>query len=286
MFQRPIRKRKNLVCRKMEMWRPPSLSAPVTARQRLMAAVRRWFDLQAGSAYRDLVPELTAAPKTVIDVGCGGQPYRALLPSTTRYLGLDIAEAKEHFGYEAPDTLYFRTCGTWPVGDGVGDLVLMTEVLEHVLDPAAFLAEAFRVLCPGGHLVMTVPFAARWHFIPHDYWRFTPSCLERLLRGVGFGSIAVYARGNALTVACYKLMALMLPLLLPQLPSRLLAFLSRCIGFLVAPFFVAVALIGNISLLSEGGDDCLGYTVLAFKPHGEMSSNSTTTPSACRLGDR
>ena len=87
---------------------------------------------------------------------------------------------------------------------------------EHVPEPGAFLAEASRCLRPGGRLLLTVPFAARWHYIPHDYWRFTPSGLERLLSAAGFRDAAIYARGNSLTVACYKAMALMLPLLLPQ----------------------------------------------------------------------
>src|SRR5437588_280735 len=64
-----------------------------------------------------------------------------------------------------------------------------------------------------GRLVLTVAFAARWDFVAWDYERFTPSGLDRLLQGAGFRSVEVYARGNELTVACYKVMALILPLL-------------------------------------------------------------------------
>ena len=64
--------------------------------------------------------------------------------------------------------------------------------MEHVPEPAGFLAEASRCLRPGGRLLLTVPFAARWHYIPHDYWRFTPSALERLLSAAGFDRIAIY----------------------------------------------------------------------------------------------
>ena len=64
--------------------------------------------------------------------------------------------------------------------------VLATETLEHVSRPVRFLAEARRCLSPGGRLMLTVPFAARWHYIPHDYWRFTPSGLRQLLTDAGF----------------------------------------------------------------------------------------------------
>ena len=45
---------------------------------------------------------------------------------------------------------------------------------------------------------------------------FHSSSLKRLLTAAGFCNIAVFARGNEVTVACYKLIALLLPLLLPQ----------------------------------------------------------------------
>jgi hypothetical protein len=69
------------------------------------------------------------------------------------------------------------------------------------VEPVFLLKER---LVPGGTLVLTVPFTARWHFIPYDYWRFTPSSFHHLLTTTGFRSGRVYAHGNALTVPCYK----------------------------------------------------------------------------------
>jgi len=146
------------------------------------------------------------------------------------------------------------------------DVVLCTEVLEHVLDPRAMLAEAHGALRPGGRLLLTVPFAARWHFVPHDYWRFTPSSLKHLLEGAGFRDVVVWARGNALTVACYKAMALLLPLLMPQNVSAGKSVALRLLGLPTVPPFVALAVVANLSLRARGGDDCLGYTVTATRP--------------------
>ena len=179
-------------------------------------------------------------------------------------MGIDTNAAKPHFGYEMPDTTYFSG-DVWPVLDASMDVVLCTETLEHVLETRRFLAEAARCLVPGGTLLLTVPFAARWHFIPYDYWRFTPSSLNHLLTTTGFNDVRVYARGNALTVACYKIMTLILLLLMPQNISAILSFSLRLAGIVVLPLFVLLAAIANLSLLGSGGDDCLGYTVFAAR---------------------
>jgi SAM-dependent methyltransferase len=251
--------RRNQVERRDESWRPPLFAPPDSSpRSRALAAVRRFLDLQAGSLWRDLAAELPRARGVVLDVGCGAQPYRPLLGPGVTYIGIDTAAAARDFGYERPDVRLFEG-DVWPVEDASVDVVLATETLEHVPDPGRFLAEAARCLRPGGELVLSVPFAARWHFVPHDYWRFTPSGLARLLDAAGFGEVRVLARGNAVTVACYKSMALVLPLLLGERAS----WPSRAAGVALSPLVVALAAIGQASLRGEGGDDCLGYTVLA-----------------------
>jgi len=114
-------------------------------------------------------------------------------------------------------------------------------------------------------LLLTVPFAARWHFIPYDYWRFTPSSLNQLLTASGFHNVGVYARGNACTVACYKLMTLLLLLLMPQTASIISGLLLRLAGLMFLPLFFLLAVVANLSLRGRGGDDCLGYTVVAVR---------------------
>jgi hypothetical protein len=116
---------------------------------------------------------------------------------------------------------------------------------------------------------LTVPFSARWHFIPHDYWRFTPSAFERLLRQAGFRDVHVHARGNAVTVAAYKVMTVILTASVGRdaagsvSPDRLI---GRLLGIVALPLLPLLALVGQISLRGAGGDDCLGYTVIAGRP--------------------
>lgn len=253
--------RRNMLHAPAEAWRPPLFTPERTGWDRLVASLRRLLDLQAGSIWRDLSVLLPQCRGTVLDVGCGAQPYRGLLSPETRYLGIDIAASRERFGYEMPETVYYEG-STWPIDTGVIDTVLATETLEHVLDPRQFLREARRCLKPYGQLILTVPFAARWHYIPYDYWRYTPSALEALLREAGFADIEVYARGNEITVACYKVMSLIFPLLFA--PSHGAArFARRICGVLLLPLLVPLAVVAAVSLRGSGGDDCLGYTVVA-----------------------
>jgi len=265
--------RPNQLDRRSESWRPPLFRPIRSGRDRLLAATRRCFDLQAGSIWRDLNQILPGCRGLILDVGCGAQPFRSLIPAAATYHGLDYSGARTNFGYSMPETTCYEG-DRWPIDETTADVVLCTEILEHVPDPSVFLSEAFRCLKPGGKIILTVPFAARWHFIFHDYWRFTPSSLELLLGAAGFTEIAVYVRGNALTVACYKVMALFLPLLLPQQGSLWKRFTIRCVGLLALPFVIMLAAIANLSLRSKGGDDCLGYTAVSVRPV-DLAKNDT-----------
>jgi len=98
-----------------------------------------------------------------------------------------------------------------PIDDGKADLVFALEIIEHLVSPSHLLAEAFRILAPGGHLLITTPNVARIgnvlklmvgrsnfdRLVPIDYehpedeWRphfreYTLSEIETFLQGVGF----------------------------------------------------------------------------------------------------
>lgn len=248
-----------------ERWRPPVFRAQETFRGRLNERLRRFLDLQYASIYRDVRGLASGMSGEVLDVGCGAQPFRHLLPVGCRYRGIDSAAAPTDFGYQIPDTTYFEG-SRWPVDDNSIDYLLSTETLEHVFESAAFLAEAYRCLKPGGGIVLTVPFSARWHYIPHDYWRFTPSALQKLLTHAGFGEIHVYARGNSVTVAVYKLLGLILAASAGRGREGADFGIGRALGIISLPLLPLLAIPGQLSLFGEGGDDCLGYTIVARRP--------------------
>jgi SAM-dependent methyltransferase len=68
------------------------------------------------------------------------------------------------------------------VRDASFDVVLCTEVLEHLPEPQRAIDEMFRVLVPGGRLLLTTRFLFPIHDAPHDYFRFTKYGLRHLLR--------------------------------------------------------------------------------------------------------
>jgi SAM-dependent methyltransferase len=243
--------RRNLAESFPEYWRPTVFLQGGIRVQRFISNIRLLFDLGAATMWRDLSREVPGASGTVLDA----QSYRRLLP----YIAVDTSEAGKHFGYEAPDTLYFSG-DCWPVGDKSVDLVLCSAVLEYVSEPGIFLSEMYRCLRPSGRVILTVPFASGWRFIPYDYWRDT-----RDERG-SFKNVVVHARGNPLTVACYRMMTLLLPLLFPQAILRFVrVFVRRLLGILALPVVVLLAIVANLSFGMEWGNDCLGYTVSVVK---------------------
>lgn len=103
-------------------------------------------------------------------------PYRRLIERhAERYDGLDV-EARH------PDVRFVASATQMDgVPDAAYDTVLCSEVLEHVGEPEAAVAEMARVLRPGGTLILSVPFLARLHEEPHDYYRYTEHGLASIL---------------------------------------------------------------------------------------------------------
>ncbi len=118
----------------------------------------------------------------VLDIGCGTKPYRRLFPGATTYFG---TETNRTFtpGSQADVTAIGEAL---PFRTGVFDTVVCTEVLEHVAEPAAFLQEVYRIVAPGGALLLTAPQTWGLHEEPYDFYRYTKYGLAYLFTKVGF----------------------------------------------------------------------------------------------------
>jgi SAM-dependent methyltransferase len=196
----------------------------------------------------------------VLDVGCGEMPFRELLPPAARYTGIDVPEAKDFGMARRPEIIAFDGVHI-PFPDLSFDHILCTEVLEHVEDPEALIAEMHRVLRPAGTLVVTVPFSARVHHAPFDYHRFTRYRLARMF--AAFGGLEISERGDDLAVIANKLIVICMRLAQPSI--RLIWRLPLLL--LVGPAAVLGLCIAHLSLWLGWGSkaDPLGYGVFARK---------------------
>jgi SAM-dependent methyltransferase len=209
----------------------------------------------------------------VLDVGAGESPWRDWLSDDAEYTGLDI-ESAASFGMAArADVIYFSG-EVFPFTDGSFDAVLCIEVLEHVPSPRSFLAEVFRVCRPGASLLLTVPWSARRHHIPFDFFRFTPEALIELLRSVGFDAIEVRERGNDIGAIANKLVVLSARLMKPR--GWLSIVYGWPLGLVCLPIAGVFVLAHHLSVWFEyqgGKEDPLGFAVVARRSNVVADAN-------------
>lgn len=123
---------------------------------------------------RAKLDRLIASHKTsryVLDVGSGRSPYKHLFPNS-----ISLDSHPESGADIIGDALQL------PVGDAQFEQVNCFELLEHVTDPQKCVDEIYRVLKPGGTLLLSTRFNFSVHHAPHDYYRFTRYGLKYLLR--------------------------------------------------------------------------------------------------------
>jgi SAM-dependent methyltransferase len=112
-----------------------------------------------------------ATEKHVLDIGAGGSGYDRFFPNR---VAIDIDPSRK------PDIV--ADAHQLPFEEGEFEMVLCTEVLEHLKQPQVAINEMHRVLKPGGKLILTTRFIYPLHDVPHDYWRFTKYGLKELFQ--------------------------------------------------------------------------------------------------------
>lgn len=131
------------------------------------------------------------AKKRVLDIGCGNKPYEAMFDGKiSEYIGCDIVQSS----LNKVDIIC--EANKIPLDDAGFETVFSTQTIEHVADHQVLLNEAFRLLKPGGHLIISGPMYWHLHEEPHDYFRFTKFGFQYILEKSGFTIVEIYSNGG------------------------------------------------------------------------------------------
>ena len=160
-----------------------------------------WFNGKTGELKKGL---RVRSCDTVIDVGCGDGGIIGFCASQgAEVIFIDRDEPRLRAAetrIKASSARAYRAiasdCNPIPLEDATGDLVICTEVLEHVPDPQQFLDELIRITRPGAKLLITVPDSRSEQLVastaPPHYFRepnhiriFSAQDFEDLVAGAG-----------------------------------------------------------------------------------------------------
>ena len=141
-----------------------------------------------------------------MDVGAGHGPWRPAFEPRSRYLAMDIQPSH---GLD-----FLAAAAALPISTSSVDLVVATDILEHVESPDDVVAEMNRVLRVGGKLFISVPFVYGEHdFV--DFQRWTTEGLRLLVHRHGFELLVLRKKGGI-----FRLLASIIELIPYQLLVR------------------------------------------------------------------
>lgn len=113
--------------------------------------------------HQQILKMVPAAATTILDVGCGGAWLaKALIPRGKTVISMDISTTNPVRAMEeVPSDRHFGLVAdvySLPVKENSIDCIVASEIIEHVKDPQLFLACLFKVLKPGGTIIVTTPY--------------------------------------------------------------------------------------------------------------------------------
>jgi 2-polyprenyl-6-hydroxyphenyl methylase / 3-demethylubiquinone-9 3-methyltransferase len=100
-----------------------------------------------------LIPPPSRPGAVLVDLGCGGGLLAPHVPGY-RHIGVDLVGSALDLAAAHGVTPVRADLARLPLADACADVVCAGEVLEHVRDLSTVVAEACRVLRPGGTLVL------------------------------------------------------------------------------------------------------------------------------------
>ena len=124
--------------------------------------------------FEEVISRESGSGWVVVDLGGKRTPYKRHFEGRfTKYVAIDLSKEEGVDVISDGHNLGIRGLSV--------DVVVCTQVLEHVRNPFRFVSEIWRILKPGGRLFLTVPAFYPIHGGPYDAWRFLPDGIKILL---------------------------------------------------------------------------------------------------------
>lgn len=204
----------------------------------------------------------------VLDAGSGHSPYRDFF-AHARYQATDFCKV-EGSPYAKID--YVCDLASIPVDNNRYDLIICTQVLEHINDPQIILRELYRSLKPGRELWISAPLYFNEHQIPYDFYRFTQFGFKYQLQQAGFQIKRLeHLEGYYATLAYQLQMAATdLPLTPNLYGGGTIGISASLFALFLKPFFFLISLLfSRLDLRYKNivSGHSKNYAIVALKPY-------------------
>lgn len=194
---------------------------------------RTWMARDIGTLAAALPPG-----SLVLDAGSAEQAYRGLF-SHCQYESADFEKVDKYYA----KSTYVCDLASIPVEDDRFDMILFSQVMEHLMRPRDVLKELRRVLKPGGTMFLSAPLFYEEHEQPYDFYRYTQFAWRHLLDEAGLELKSLEWMEGYLGCVAYQLetASRYLPTRSADLAPGMLGWISLPIILLCRLFFSIVA---------------------------------------------
>lgn len=136
----------------------------------------------------------------ILDIGCGFKPHERVFFNerfSFEYIGVDFTENS------LADLILDMNKDILPFSDYTFDVIILSEVLEHLYNPFNAIKEAVRVLKKNGLIYISTPFLFYYHGAPYDYYRYTEFFYRKIAEEYNLEVLRIEKAGTFFSAPLY-----------------------------------------------------------------------------------